>query len=94
MSGGSYDYLYTWPDRHGSLPLGHLREMAARAEALAPGSPGTIAMRELVVTAEALEAQWIALRGVMHDIEWADSGDYDDAQAEEALRTWNTGDTP
>ena len=87
MSGGSYDYLKDYLDRVG-FPGGHLVDMVHRAGELAPGSPGAVALRKLLADAEDLDRQWGSLYDVMHDIEWADSGDQDEADAVKTLLEW------
>lgn len=104
MSGGSYNYLSSALDLEDLLShMEELEQMANRLESLSevefPGAHAAGVMtRELLIKMNL----WIThsiitarlLRGVWHDVEWWDSGDYGPDQVREGLNKLLEGKQP
>lgn len=80
MSGGSYGYLYAWPDRGGDLDVSALRMMADRLDELAPGSAAARDTRAILAALDVAP-----LREVWAAVEWEDSSDGYPGQVPDAV---------
>lgn len=93
MSGGSFDYLYC-------RPLGEAVESSnfdRMADALAEypdGQRAALEFRSILSAFDALTTRWLALEGVMHEVEWHRSGDTGPERVAAALAKYNATAAP
>jgi hypothetical protein len=87
MSGGSYNYLYSWPeDVQSRRP--DLEEMAKRLEGLAWAGPAAAETRRIIRLLDDAEAAAHSLRDAWRAIEWWDSCDWSEAKAREDVEPY------
>lgn len=91
MSGGSWDYMYSWDQ----LTFLERREDVARMAKRLTEKGHVDAARALEEfycvlqhAAIQIDARKTALRDVFHAVEWHDSGDYSEEDLAEAVKRW------
>lgn len=87
MSGGSYNYLYSWPEDLTSR-RNDLEEMAKRLEGLAWAGPAAAETRRIIHLLDEAEATARTLHDAWHAIEWWDSCDWGEDQAREDVEPY------
>lgn len=91
MSGGSYDYLYIKDGLGEDGALGQFAEMRADIVSRYAESDYREAVADMDLAIQCMgvaNGLFRRLGAVMHAVEWAQSGDYSDGQAAEALREY------
>lgn len=92
MSGGSYDYLcFKADDLSGRR--GTVEEMAQRLEGLPYATAAAVDTRRVLTLLDDARNLAERLSDTWHAIEWWDSGDYGEEQAQEALAAYRDTST-
>lgn len=92
MSGGSYDYLYLQSDDL-SRNRRMIEEMARRLEGLPYASEAATDTRRILTLLADAQALAERLADVWRAVEWWDSGDYGEDDAQDAIAKYRSAST-